>query len=61
MDGITPLSEFCGKSQRQVPGADKNSIRHELEALYSFLNPGNFLYLLESGSYGSKVPCLTEH
>ena len=61
MDGTTPLSDIYAKIQRQIPDADKNVIRSELEALYNFLNPRNFLYLLESGSYGSKVPCFTEN
>ena len=56
MDGTTPLSEIYEAIQRKIPGADENSIRYELQALYNYLNPRNFVYLVESGSYGTKVP-----
>jgi SAM-dependent methyltransferase len=59
MDGMTPLSQVYDRVQKEVPGADRNSVRRELEELYNFLNPRNFVYLLESGSYGTKVPFLT--
>jgi hypothetical protein len=61
MDAVTPLAEVYARVQQSVPQASHKSVRRELEDLYRALHSHGHLYLLQQGSYGSKVPDYTRY
>ncbi len=56
MDGTAPIREICRQVTQAVPGASPEGVRQELRRLFDFLHPQGYLYLLESGSHGMKMP-----
>ena len=56
MDGVTPLSDVYARVAAAVPGATPEAARAELAQLYPSLHVHGHLYLLQAGSYGSRVP-----
>ena len=56
MDGETPIGEIYNRVMAEVPGTSRNDARQELRKLFDFLNPQGYVYLLEPGSHGTKMP-----
>ena len=56
MDGKTPLKRVFKRVKKAVPGVKPAQIKRELEKIYQELHPKGYLYLIEEGSFGDKVP-----
>jgi 2-polyprenyl-3-methyl-5-hydroxy-6-metoxy-1,4-benzoquinol methylase len=56
MDGKTPLKRVFKRVKKAVPGVKPAQIKRELEHIYQELHPKGYLYLIEEGSFGVKVP-----
>jgi ubiquinone/menaquinone biosynthesis C-methylase UbiE len=56
MDGDTPIASMCEQAAAAVAGANLDVARQELRNLFRFLNPAGYLYVLECGSHGTKLP-----
>jgi hypothetical protein len=56
MDSKTPLKKIYKRVQKAVPDASIKSIKKELSQIYRDLHRAGYLYLLQKGSYGTKVP-----
>jgi 2-polyprenyl-3-methyl-5-hydroxy-6-metoxy-1,4-benzoquinol methylase len=56
MDGKTPLKRIFKRVKKAVPGVKLAQIKNELALIYQELHPKGYLYLIEEGSFGVKVP-----
>jgi hypothetical protein len=56
MGGNTPIHRIYEQVVATVPGATREVARRELHAIYEFLHPAGYLYILEPGSHGTKLP-----
>ena len=56
MDGKTSLRTLRKRILKSVSGATPTMIDRELEQIYRQLHPRGYLYLLNAGSYGVKLP-----
>jgi ubiquinone/menaquinone biosynthesis C-methylase UbiE len=56
LDGTTPIRELYDRVQKALPGASREQARRELQNLVGFFGPQTYLYLLEAGSLGTRLP-----
>lgn len=56
MDGKTPIGAMYDQVLATVPGTTRAIAREELRKIFDFLHPAGYLYVLECGSHGTKLP-----
>lgn len=56
MDGKTPIHEILARAQAALPHAGHARIRLELRNMFEFLHPHGYMYLMEPGTIGTKLP-----
>lgn len=56
MDGKVSIRELLDRAVAELPGLALDRARQELRNMYDFLHPQGYLYLMEPGTVGTKLP-----
>lgn len=56
MDGKAPIRELLDRVTTQVPGVTRDRARQELRSMFDFLHPQGYLFLMEPGTVGTRLP-----
>jgi hypothetical protein len=56
MDGKTSIRALFDRTMAQLPGATLERVRQEFRAMFDFLQAQGYLYLMEPGTVGTRLP-----